>query len=291
MQTKHGFFLLNKPSGPSSAKAIYPIKKLSYVEKLGHAGTLDPLASGLLVVGINKATRLLGYAQAGIKRYSGTFKLGITTDTYDCMGRVLEEKTVTVDSGVVTNLSSSFMGEQMQQPPIYSALKIRGLPSYKRARMGEEVTLAPRKITIYNFKIKEVDKNLYSFHCECSTGTYIRSIVSDIGTKLKTGACLMSLQRDASLPFTLEQATTLEKIEEQCLMPWWEVIKSQRIAFSEKEILDLQCGRQEFLKDISKKINAESSMSELLLYTNQEGNPIGLLKWVGEKYELLLHIE
>ncbi|MFL0249848.1 tRNA pseudouridine(55) synthase TruB [Clostridium neuense] len=211
----NGVINLYKPSGITSFEAVSKIKKISGEKKVGHTGTLDPLASGVLPICIGKATKIVDYIMQGEKTYKVKMKLGEKTDTYDKEGKVISEADVLCDLNEVTDAIMSFRGEIMQIPPMYSALKVNGKRLYELARMGVEVERKARKINIYDIHIQGIDMPFVTFTVRCSKGTYIRSLCFDIGEKLGCGAVMYELERCASSIFTVDSSIKLEELTKE----------------------------------------------------------------------------
>lgn len=208
--------LVDKPAGRSSFDVISDLRRIIGVKKVGHCGTLDRFASGLLVVCTGKASRLARYFLESDKCYSGTIKLGTQTDTYDVTGSIVEQRPFGhVTEDMIRNTAKELLGHMDQKPPAYSSLKINGVRASDRVRRGEEVHLKSRNVTIYRFDITEVvlSEGEVSFEVECSKGTYIRSLAMDFGLRLGTVAYLKSLRRERSGNFRIEDAETLENIK------------------------------------------------------------------------------
>jgi tRNA pseudouridine55 synthase len=207
--------LLDKPEGKTSFELISEVKRLTGIKKIGHSGTLDKFATGLMVLCTGNATRLTRFFLEDDKRYSGRIKLGVETDTCDITGRIISEKPdLKVDWETAIDTLSQFSGEMIQIPPKFSALKINGKRASDRIRSGEDINLAGRKIKIYNINVTGFDKreNYIDFDVFCSKGTYIRSIARDFGEKFGTGACLIGLRRVSSGGFNIGQAVTIEEL-------------------------------------------------------------------------------
>lgn len=213
-----GVLLLDKSLGISSNRALQVVRRLFNAEKAGHTGTLDPLATGLLPLCFGDATKFSGELLSADKCYVGTAQLGVSTDTADAEGQVLERRPVTVSGLEVEEVVAAFIGEIEQIPPMYSALKRDGKPLYEYARAGIEVERAPRSITIYEARLLDLANNLANerivFEIRCSKGTYVRTLASDIGERLACGAHLTALRRTGIGEFSVEQACTLEVLEE-----------------------------------------------------------------------------
>jgi len=208
-----GALLLDKPLGLSSNAALQRAKKLFGAKKAGHGGTLDPLASGLLMVLFGEATKFAGTLLEGDKEYLATLQLGITTATGDAEGEVLERRAVALDDSRLHDVLGRFRGEIDQVPPMYSALKHGGEPLYKLARRGEEVERKPRRVTIRELARVGGRADRPELRVRCSKGTYIRSLAMDIGEAIGCGAHLAALRRTASGRWRVEEAVTLEALE------------------------------------------------------------------------------
>ncbi|MEA3409580.1 MAG: tRNA pseudouridine(55) synthase TruB, partial [Candidatus Eisenbacteria bacterium] len=205
--------VVDKPRGLTSHDVVARVRRMTRTQKVGHAGTLDPAATGVLVVLVGKATRLAQFFVDLEKRYRGRVVLGVTTDTQDAEGRV--ESTADV-SGVtqeqITEAFATFEGETEQIPPMVSALKRDGTPLYVLARRGEVVERAPRRITISELKVLSVEMPEVEFEMKCSKGTYVRTVAADVGERLGCGGHLGQLVRTAVGPFQVEDATALNEL-------------------------------------------------------------------------------
>jgi tRNA pseudouridine55 synthase len=208
-----GALLLDKPLGLSSNAALQKAKKLLGAAKAGHAGTLDPLASGLLLVLFGEATKFAGPLLDADKEYLATLKLGERTTTGDAEGEVVEKKAVSVGEQTLTSVLERFRGEIEQVPPMYSALKHKGTPLYRLARRGQQVERSPRRVLIFELELVKFDAPTLVLRVGCSKGTYIRVLAEDIGAALGCGAHLAGLRRTASGRFRTEDAVTLESLE------------------------------------------------------------------------------
>jgi tRNA pseudouridine55 synthase len=209
-----GLLILNKPSGPTSAACLNDIKHRLRQYKIGHGGTLDPMAEGVLLVLLGQATKLAPYLTGGTKTYSGTFRLGITTDTLDIQGEVLKESAVEAAPDDVEREILYWKELTEQEVPAYSAAKHKGKPLYALAREGLETPVKTKPIVISHVEALDVNLPEAAFRVSCSAGTYIRSLVHSLGTRMGCGAALTSLVREASEPFRLEQAFDLEDVLE-----------------------------------------------------------------------------
>jgi tRNA pseudouridine55 synthase len=209
-----GALLLDKPVGLSSNAALQDAKRLFGAKKAGHGGTLDPLASGLLVVLFGEATKFAGPMLDADKEYLATVKLGERTDTADAEGTVLETRPVNVASEQLAAALGRFRGEIEQLPPMHSALKHEGVPLYKLARKGQSVERKPRRVQIHELELLARKSDLLELRVRASKGTYIRTLAEDIGAALGTGAHLAALRRTAAGRFSVRDAVTLEELRE-----------------------------------------------------------------------------
>lgn len=207
-----GILLVNKPSGMTSHDVVNKVRKILHTKKVGHCGTLDPDATGVLVLCIGKATKALQFLTSEEKEYIATLSLGEATDTYDSSGTVVETKTFEGVNDVEATLKS-FLGPQKQMPPIYSAIKVNGKKLYEYARNHEEVKIEPRDIVIQSIELLHQEKNTITFKVQCSKGTYIRSLCVDIAKKLGYPGHMSKLVRSQSGHFRLDDCVTLEEIE------------------------------------------------------------------------------
>lgn len=208
-----GLICLDKPQGISSFLAAKKASRLLGVKKAGHTGTLDPMATGMLVIALGNCTRFIDFLPESDKSYTARVLLGTSTDTLDITGNVLEEKSVNVIENEIKKVCERFLGETMQIPPMYSAISKDGVRLYDLARLGIDIEREPRKINIKELRIYDFDGTSFTMDVTCSAGTYIRSLAFDIGTALDTGACLTSLRRTAANGFSIEKALTLEEFE------------------------------------------------------------------------------
>ncbi|HVB22338.1 MAG TPA: tRNA pseudouridine(55) synthase TruB [Ktedonobacteraceae bacterium] len=210
-----GILNINKPTGMTSHDVVAKVRKLLKQKRVGHAGTLDPAASGVLPICVGQGTRVAEYLSESGKAYSADILFGIVTDTYDAEGSVVRTastENLTLDE--IEQVLPSFLGPQMQMPPLYSAIKLQGQPAYKRMRAGEDITLAPRPIIITRLDILAWQPPKLTLAIECSKGTYIRSLAYDLGERLNCGAHLVGLVRTRSGPFSLSDSISLDQLAE-----------------------------------------------------------------------------
>jgi len=210
----NGIIVIDKPGNISSAGVVRFVKKTLTAEKVGHAGTLDPFAEGVLICCLNQATRLAGFLLHGEKKYAAVLKLGEETDTQDFTGTIVSTgKPVDLSPQTFKNVIKKFEGPIKQLPPVYSALKHKGVPLYKLARRGNPMQKPSRCVQIYNINIQEIALPFIRFEVTCSAGTYIRTLCADIGKSLGCGGHLSALKRLESSGFTLNQAISLPELE------------------------------------------------------------------------------
>jgi len=209
----NGVLLLDKPVGPSSSAILQAVKRLLEAEKAGHAGTLDPLASGLLPLLFGEATKFAQFGLDAIKEYRAQVRLGVATDTGDAEGQVIDRQPVNVDEGGMAQALARFRGEIEQVPPMYSALKHEGQPLYALARAGRSVERAARKVTVHELELLERAGDVLHLRIRCSKGTYVRQLAVDLGLALGTVAHLEALRRTRVAGFRLDQAVTLDDLQ------------------------------------------------------------------------------
>jgi tRNA pseudouridine55 synthase len=210
-----GILLVDKPSGMTSADVVRAVKRAHRTPSIGHLGTLDPMATGLLPLCLGGGTKIAQFLGTERKSYRGEIQLGIATDTLDVTGRVVEERTVpVVSAGSLGAVAARFLGRQEQRPPMYSAVKVGGRELYKIARAGGQVDREPRPIEIYAFELRPVPEqpDRLAFSVDCSKGTYVRVLAEDVGRALDTVAALSALRRTRFGSFRVEQATPLEAL-------------------------------------------------------------------------------
>ena len=211
-----GVLVIDKPEGVSSARVVARVKKAAGARKAGHAGTLDPFATGVLVCCLNRATRLARFFLGGDKRYRALMQLGVETDTQDATGRIVAENRAAVFSpDEVRAAVDAFRGPIRQRPPVFSALKHGGVPLYKLARQGRPVQKPPRTVEIRSIEVAGINMPEVEIDVTCSAGTYIRTLCADIGRRLGCGGHLKELRRLRSSGFFIEEASPLDRIEDR----------------------------------------------------------------------------
>jgi tRNA pseudouridine55 synthase len=206
MSGPEGLLLVDKPAGMTSHDAVAAVRRALGTRRVGHAGTLDPLATGLLVCGVGRATRLLRFVGELPKTYEGTIRLGVETDTLDAEGRVLARRPVRVGPGAVAAAMRALEGESLQRPPAFSAVKVGGRRLHEAARAGAPIEAAPRPIRVERFVLLELSGDEARFRVVCGAGTYVRVLAADVGRALGCGAHLAALRRTAIGPWRVEDA-------------------------------------------------------------------------------------
>ena len=208
-----GAVLVDKPSGPTSHDVVDAIRRKFKIKKVGHCGTLDPAATGLLIIVLGRATKLSEKLMSDDKVYEGSIKFGETTDSYDADGELVNSLPVPpMDLEQLNETAATFIGDQMQMPPMVSAVKIKGVPLYKMARKGIEVERKPRLIHIYNFLFSKYEEPVGEFRVACTKGTYVRTIAHELGEKVGCGAHLKTLRRSVSGKFDVKDAMPLDPL-------------------------------------------------------------------------------
>lgn len=284
-----GLILVNKPEGITSFKAVATIKKLAKDKRVGHTGTLDPIATGVLPIFIGKATTLSGLLLDADKTYTATVKLGITTDTLDITGRVLTTSTPCVSEEGLVALLNSFIGESEQTPPMYSAIKKDGVRLYELARKGQEVYIEPRKITIHLIQLNWFRGDEFEFTVTCSKGTYIRSLIRDIGEKLGCGATMTSLIREATSGFSLNECVSLEELTEENIQQY--ILPEEKAVLHLKEVLVTEKQAVRFSNGGKlgyERLKAANFSDKELLRVKYANNLIGLGIADNEKKEIAI---
>ncbi|MGH4119926.1 tRNA pseudouridine(55) synthase TruB [Clostridium sp.] len=259
----NGIINVHKPTGITSFDVVRKIKKVSNIKKVGHAGTLDPEASGVLLVCIGKATKAIDYIMGDFKIYEAELKLGVITDTYDREGKVLCESEVKASTDEIINVINSFVGKIKQIPPMYSALKVNGKKLYELARAGIEIEREARNIEIYSIDIMDIKLPYVKFRVKCSKGTYIRSLCYDIGQMLECGGMMWNLQRTAIGGFPIENSINIDDLNaeniNEHIMPVENIFESNiKITIEDRFIVFLLNGVVVKDKALTCKFKAES---------------------------------
>lgn len=235
-----GVLVIDKPIGLTSHDVVQIVRKGTNIRRAGHTGTLDPRASGVLVVLVGPAVRLSEYVSASDKRYQAVIQLGTATDTYDAEGKITSTTVVDITEETFEVALSKFVGEIVQVPPPYSAVKVKGKKAYEMAREGKKVELQPRKIQVYNLELLEWAPPEVVVDVYCSSGTYVRSLAHDLGEELGCGAHLIGLRRTKSGRFTLRDAIPLQKLREALDQgSWYQYLIPAAEALSDWPSIDL----------------------------------------------------
>jgi tRNA pseudouridine55 synthase len=220
--TPSGILIINKPAGLTSHDVVNHVRRATRIRQVGHAGTLDPMAMGVLVICVGQATRVSEYLLGHDKAYHATIRLGVETNTYDADGETVATHEVNVDRVEVESALAHFVGEIQQVPPMYSAIKREGQKLYELARRGIEIERAARAVIIHSIELRDYHAPDATIDVRCSAGTYIRSMAHDLGAALGTGGHLIELVRTAAGPFTIEQAIPLEVFETAAREDHWQ---------------------------------------------------------------------
>jgi tRNA pseudouridine55 synthase len=288
---KDGILAVSKPAGISSARVVARIKKVLGVKKIGHTGTLDPFATGLLLIAVGKATRISRFFLDGTKTYTAQVTLGIETDTYDSTGQITFEADPRVLKRIlprqIKDVVGEFSGRQKQVAPSFSALKHNGQPLYKLARRGEMIQKPPRDIEIFNISVQNMDLPRFEMMVHCSGGTYIRSLAYDIGKKLSCGAHLSGLCRNKSGSFELENALGLKELEESDP----KAVESRIISMSDclsflpcvlaDQVLEkkIKYGQRPSNDEIESKFSSDIPMAEYIRVQDSSNNLLALIEF------------
>ncbi len=279
---------LNKPKGITSQDAVTAVKRILRVKKAGHAGTLDPIATGVLVICLEESTRFAGYFSDLDKEYIITMKLGERTDTFDADGKVIERKedfVITEDK--IREVMKNFTGRQMQKVPPFSAVKKNGIPLYKLARKGMDIERPLKEVNIYSIELLEFREPFAKIKVNCSKGTYVRTLVDDIGINLGSFAHITELTRTAAGPFKIEESYTLEDLRKEkykLLAPDAGLIKFPELRLKEPQASAIRHGR--FI-DLPLTLKLEEG-SLVRLYDQDRFIGLGIVKGRKIKPERLL---
>ena len=274
-----GVLVVDKPIGLTSHDVVQIVRKGTNIRRAGHTGTLDPRASGVLVILIGPAVRLSEYVSASDKRYQAVVRLGVSTDTYDADGRIESTSPVNVTEGQFEDALKNFVGEIEQVPPPYSAVKIKGRKAYEMAREGEEVDLTPRKIQVYNLELLEWAMPEAVIDVYCSSGTYVRSLANDLGEKLGCGAHLVGLRRTKSGRFTLRDAVPLRKLKEHFDNgTWYQLLIPAAEALSDWASVELSHEQVEAVRH-GHRVPAEPGVGKMVRGISEQGELVALLEF------------
>jgi tRNA pseudouridine55 synthase len=274
-----GVLVVDKPVGLTSHDVVQIVRKGTNIRRAGHTGTLDPRASGVLVILIGPAVRLSEYVSASDKRYQAVVRLGVSTDTYDADGRIESTSPVNVTEEQFEEALKHFVGEIEQVPPPYSAVKIKGRKAYEMAREGEEVDLTPRKIQVYNLELLEWAMPEAVIDVYCSSGTYVRSLANDLGEKLGCGAHLVGLRRTKSGRFTLRDAVPLRKLKEHFDNgTWYQLLIPAAEALSDWPSVELTHDQVEAVRH-GHRVPAEPGVGSMVRGISEQGELVALMQY------------
>ena len=275
----NGILIVNKSEGFTSRDVVNKLSKIFNTKKIGHTGTLDPIAKGVLVVVIGKYTKLCEDLTQTYKEYIATFKLGILTDTLDITGKILDEKDVTVTEEEIRNVIASYKCVYDQEVPIYSSVKINGKKLYEYARNGENVVLPKRKVDIKNIEIIDINKDIVKIKCLVSKGTYIRSLIRDIGSSLNTFATMTDLIRIKQGIFDIRDSYTLEDIE-----------NGNYKLIDIEDVMDIcVIDDNTYLKDVTNGVKLKLDIENKYILFKHEGNNIALYKKDNDYFRMYIH--
>jgi len=284
-----GVLVVDKPIGLTSHDVVQIVRRGTGIRRAGHTGTLDPRASGVLVILIGPAVRLSEYVSASDKRYQATIRLGSSTDTYDSEGDVTDftssEILEEITEEQFNEILQQFIGEIEQVPPPYSAVKVKGRKAYEMAREGEEVDLEPRTINVYSLEILEWAPPEAVIDVYCSSGTYVRSLANDLGKALGTGAHLIGLRRTKSGRFTLRDAVPMRRLQEAFdAGEWYRYLIPAAEALADWPMLELDPDQVELVRH-GHRISAEPGSKGLARAVSMQGDLVALIEFVEESQE------
>lgn len=274
----NGILIVNKSDGFTSRDVVNKLSKVFNTKKIGHTGTLDPIAKGVLVVVLGKYTKLCEDLTQTYKEYIATFKLGILTDTLDITGNVIDEKSCNVSEEEIRNVISSYKCVYNQEVPIYSSVKINGRKLYEYARNGEEVTLPKREVDIKSIEVLEINKDIIKIKCLVSKGTYIRSLIRDIGESLNTHATMTDLIRTKQGIFDIKDSYTIEDIE-----------NGNYKLINIEDVLDLCVINNEYIKEATNGVKLKLDIKNKYILFKSNNEEVALYKKDGEYFRMYVH--
>jgi tRNA pseudouridine55 synthase len=281
--TGSGILLIDKPAGPSSAQVVHRVKSVLGAGKAGHLGTLDPFASGLLLVGINEGTKIADVFLSAAKRYRGVMVLGVATDSQDATGNVIAVRPVPAFDGEgLKRLAARFTGELQQVPPMFSALKKEGVRLYRLARQGREVPRQPRPVRVEHLRLVQIGATEIELDVSCSRGTYVRTLAADMGAELGCGAHLKSLRRLSCAHLSIEQAVALDYLEKEKAAPAGALVPLaaalshlSAVRWDHRWVARLRMGQQEILGQLGKP-RGDERLAPIL---DRQGSLVALAEW------------
>lgn len=283
----NGFVVIDKPAGITSHDVVSRVRRILGTRKVGHTGTLDPFATGVLPIAVLDGTKTIPFLDEGVKCYEALMQLGVATDTLDMTGTVLRESDFSsVSEQQLLDVCDHFTGSIMQIPPMYSAIKQGGQPLYKLARMGQEVERSARPVEIHSIELLSFTPPFVSIRVTCSRGTYIRTLADDIGAMAGCGAALKELRRTASGPFKIEAAYTLEALENAAfegrleslfVTPFMALAHLQDIPLTEAGLAKVSFGRSPLWSETNGQIEAPSGKLDLVRLSHN-GNLVAVAR-------------
>ena len=284
--TQSGLLLIDKPEGPSSAQVVHRVKRILGAKRVGHLGTLDPFASGLLPIGVNEGTKIAEIFLGAAKSYRAVMVLGISTDSQDGTGKIVDQGPVPILADEdLRRLEAKFSGAQTQVPPMFSALKKDGVRLYELARQGQEIARSPRSIQIDRLQLRRLCDAEIEFEVVCSRGTYVRTLAADMGTALGCGAHLKTLRRLACDHLSLTQAVTIEQLEASLDVSDVPLITLANalghlpaVTWDSRSVHRLRQGQQEVLSQL-KLPNKDASLTSIL---DSAGALVALVQWTDD---------
>lgn len=280
-----GVLVVDKPVGLTSHDVVQIIRRGTDIRRAGHTGTLDPRASGVLVVLIGPAVRLSEFVSAENKRYQATIRLGSSSDTYDSEGVISDEVEVNVSQAEVEELLKGYVGEIEQRPPVYSAVKVQGKPAYERTRDGEELDLEPRIIQVHSLELLEFALPEIVVDIHCSSGTYVRSLANDIGEELGVGAHLVGLRRTRSGHFTLRDAVSLRRLADDFETgSWAQHLIPAAEALGDWPAVELDADEFEKVRN-GNRIPAKEGAVGMARAINEQGELVAIVEVDGEEWQ------
>lgn len=274
----NGILIVNKSDGFTSRDVVNKLSKVFNTKKIGHTGTLDPIAKGVLVVVLGKYTKLCEDLTQTYKEYIAIFKLGILTDTLDITGNVIDEKSCNVSEEEIRNVISNYKCVYNQEVPIYSSVKINGRKLYEYARNGEEVTLPKREVDIKSIEVLEINKDIIKIKCLVSKGTYIRSLIRDIGESLNTHATMTDLIRTKQGIFDIKDSYTIEDIE-----------NGNYKLINIEDVLDLCVINNEYIKEATNGVKLELDIKNKYILFKSNNEEVALYKKDGKYFRMYVH--
>ena len=274
----NGILIVNKSDGFTSRDVVNKLSKVFNTKKIGHTGTLDPIAKGVLVVVLGKYTKLCEDLTQTYKEYIATFKLGILTDTLDITGNIIDKKSCNVSEEEIRNVISNYKCVYNQEVPIYSSVKINGRKLYEYARNGEEVTLPKREVDIKSIEVLEINKDIIKIKCLVSKGTYIRSLIRDIGESLNTHATMTDLIRTKQGIFDIKDSYTIEDIE-----------NGNYKLINIEDVLDLCVINNEYIKEATNGVKLKLDIKNKYILFKSNNEEVALYKKDGESFRMYVH--